>query len=161
MSDYKIGDMVWVRGKITDVDAADDNHPVEVDNYDWPAVQHIRRDDPRPPVPPAGKFRVRDRNDRTWLMAVDGLNSSPSRIVARWTSLRSKAFIFPPHWHWVFAAEDDRFEIVLVDLYERPWKWDAGEKAIRSASGEFVASFGDETEHLGPLIVERVNKAEV
>lgn len=159
MSEYKIGDTVWLKAAVTDIDESDSQWPVELNGDYWPEPINIHQYESKPPALPTGKFRVRRKRCDLWVRSVTGLNDDGTLSAAS-SPARPEARLFDARWHSVFAAEPDRFEIVPVEPHGRPWKWDAGEKAIRSASGEFVASFGDETEHLGPLIVERVNKAE-
>lgn len=159
MSEFEVGDMVWARCKVLGVDRGDANRPIRVHAYAWPRADDIRRDEPASPTPPSGKFRVRVRGDRVlWVRTFMGINGETGVPSIYACNKEADAFVFPSRYLPVFDFPS--FEIVPLALHSRPWEWVAKEKVIQSASGEFVASFSDETEHLGPLIVERVNKAE-
>lgn len=54
MSEYKVGDRVWVHSEVLEVDRGDANLPIRVQACAWPNVGDIRRDEPAPPTGEAG-----------------------------------------------------------------------------------------------------------
>lgn len=173
MTEFKVGDEVWVRGTIDTIDSKDDDRPYGINvpygdhecEYEniWPHASALR---PAPPEPAGGRpFRVRLVNYRDrWASAYYGLATDRSALIGSSTR-EAEAAEFPACLRQVFAAEPDHFEI--VDEPE-PAETDA-ERVVREMTeaiaaakhgdaGAVARALADGLERIVALAVARAGK---
>lgn len=119
--EFKIGDEVWVRGKIDSVDSEDARQPCRVSVLSggytdteeiWPNASVIH---PAPPAATSHKpFMAKLKPDGSWVAAPAGLRSDKTLAVHLATP-NHQAEAIPAIWRPVFEAEPARFDLVDVE----------------------------------------------
>ena len=119
--EFKVGDDVWVRGKIDSVDSEDARQPCRVSVLSggytdteeiWPNASVIH---PAPPAATSNKpFMAKLKSDGSWVAAPAGLRSDKTLAVHLATP-NHQAEAIPAIWRPVFEAESARFDLVDVE----------------------------------------------